>query len=237
MKLSYAKKLLQKTEDDYNRIAAKFSNTRRKITDDLRGLKKYLKPDDTVLDLGCGDGRLLEVIGDEKVNYVGADVSENLLKIARARYPKTKFIKISGVKLPFGNESFDTVFALAVFHHIPSFTLRAKFISEIKRVLKKDGKVVLTVWNFKKTKIGKSLILKHGLLSFARDLDWGDVFYPFSVPEENITIKRYLHSFSKTELENYFKMFELEITESKKIVRGKKIVNENYLIVAEKKSC
>lgn len=234
MKTSYAQQLLKKTENDYNRIAHKFSNTRRNITDDFKDLKKYLNTDDRILDLGCGDGRLLEVIGNEKVSYVGADVSGNIIKIAGQKHPKSKFIKINGLKLPFENDSFDTVFALAVFHHIPGFTMRAKFIKEIKRVLKKDGKVILTVWNFKKTKIGKSLILKYGLLSFVRDLDWGDVFYPFSVPEENLTIKRYLHSFSKTELENYFNMFELKILESKTVTRGKKVINENLMIVAKK---
>jgi len=234
MKKSQADKLLNKIENDYNKIAVKFSNSRRNITKDLIGLGQYSKEGDNVLDLGCGDGRFFKVLKDKHIKYTGADISQEMLAIAKKQHPDLKFDKIDSIKLPYPDQTFDVVYALSVFHHLPGFRGRAKFLNEIKRVLKIGGKVVLTVWNIKKAKGGRYLILQYGLLSLVKDYDWGDVFYPFSVPEERFTIKRYIHSFSQKELVNYFKILDFKILNSKVIPRGNKFKNENFLIVAEK---
>ncbi len=43
-----------------------------------------------VLDLGCGNGRLLNVLQNKNIDYIGVDNSENLLLNAQNAYPVLK---------------------------------------------------------------------------------------------------------------------------------------------------
>lgn len=98
-----------------------------------------IKKSDMVLDLGCGDGlniSLLHKMGIKKV--VGVDISEKLLKMARANNPKAKLYLGSVQKIPFKANTFDIVLVDSVFHHLMKYGEAAK---EIKRVLKKGGRL------------------------------------------------------------------------------------------------
>lgn len=75
-------------------------------------LKQFKSP--RVLDVGCGYGSLYEQLkGWTNVDYVGVDLSPDLLEIACIRNPKAKsrFIEADANDLPFESDSFD----LAVF--------------------------------------------------------------------------------------------------------------------------
>ena len=98
-----------------------------------------------MLDLGCGNGRLYKMIEKLNVDYIGIDLSENLIKKAEELYPNAKFYVASALDLPFPDNMFDKIISIAVLHHIPSYKLRIKFMEEAYRVLKKDGQLILTV--------------------------------------------------------------------------------------------
>jgi len=99
MNTKYAQYLLNKTKEDYNRIAQVFNKTRNYIPPDLEILKTYAQPGDRVLDLGCGNGRLYEIM-QGMTDYYGADVSEKIIEIAREKYPKAKFFITDPLSLP-----------------------------------------------------------------------------------------------------------------------------------------
>ena len=145
----YAKKISEDTRRNYNLIADDFSRTRRNLWPELSFLKEYVENGDKILDLGCGNGRLAELFKDKEIEYIGIDNSEKLIELAKNRYAaeKIRFIATDGVNLPFPENYFDKIFSIAVLHHIPSRELRLKFLSEARRVLKKDGIAVFTVWN------------------------------------------------------------------------------------------
>jgi len=65
MNKDYAKFIVEKTTNDYNRIADDFSRTRSHVWEELRVLEKYIQPGDKVLDLGCGNGRFYEFLKNE----------------------------------------------------------------------------------------------------------------------------------------------------------------------------
>jgi 2-polyprenyl-3-methyl-5-hydroxy-6-metoxy-1,4-benzoquinol methylase len=65
-----------------------------------------------VLDYGCGGGALAASCEPER--YVGVDVNEAVLRLARTRWPRHRFER----DLPAG-ERFDTICALAVIEHVP----------------------------------------------------------------------------------------------------------------------
>ena len=147
MNPSYAKYLIEKTKDYFDKNVEGFSGSRKGLWPEFEELKKYIKDGERVLDLGCGNGRLFELFKNKKVEYIGVDFSEKFIKKAREKYGD-HFMVADAFNLPFSDNSFDSIWAIAFFHHIPSKHLRLKILKEIKRVLKKNGKVIMTCWNF-----------------------------------------------------------------------------------------
>ncbi|MEI7792881.1 MAG: class I SAM-dependent methyltransferase [Candidatus Berkelbacteria bacterium] len=232
MNIKYAKYLLKKTTDDYNRIAPLFSRTRDYLPEDIIALKQYVKPKSHVLDLGCGNGRLYELFQNDGVSYTGVDVSENLINIAQERYPSAAFQVSDPLKTTFSDSSFDVVFNLAVFHHIPSTQLRVAYLKEIRRILKPKGKLVFTVWNLWARKGMFWTVLKYGF--FYPKLDLNDIFLPFRTKDGKSLADRYIHCFRADELEELFMEAGFKVLKTEKQRRGRKAENENILIIAEK---
>ena len=232
MNRKYAEELLIKTSADYNKIARKFSSTRKYLSADLWDLKKYAEAGDCVLDLGCGNGRLTELFKDMNVCYIGGDSSSKLVEIAREKYPQKNFVILDPIKLDFPPERFDKVFCLSVFHHIPSVEFRLAYLSEIYNVLKSGGYLILSVWNLWNRSGTFWQIIKNGI--FHPKLDLNDIFFPFRDNSGKILANRYIHCFKKNELEKLLleSGFEIDVIEVQK--RGLRRVNENILVVARK---
>lgn len=92
-----------------------------------------------ILDVGCGAGHLLRAIRtkNKKCTLYGTDININIRKV---EIPKCK-IKIADARvLPFSNNFFDIIFAADVLEHIKNTD---KAIKEIRRVLKRDGQLIV----------------------------------------------------------------------------------------------
>lgn len=94
-----------------------------------------------ILDVGCGSYPYFLTTTKFKEKY-GIDPSVNLSLVKDAGIILKK-IKINKKAIPFANNYFDVVTMLAVFEHINQDEL-ILVIKEIKRVLKKDGKLIIT---------------------------------------------------------------------------------------------
>jgi ubiquinone/menaquinone biosynthesis C-methylase UbiE len=79
---------------------------------------KELLPSGKILDIGAGTGRDAKDLIKLGYEYTGADVSEELLKIARKRLPGQKFIHQSVYELDFPDK-FDGFWASAILLHVP----------------------------------------------------------------------------------------------------------------------
>ena len=229
MDREYAQQLLNKTRQDYNLIARDFSSTRRFVWQGLEPLYNYALPGEKVLDLGCGNGRLLQIFKEIDIDYIGVDSSEKLIEIAKKTYPNTKFEVADALHLSFPNNHFDKVYSIAVLHHIPSNKLRLQFLEGIKRVLKPEGLLVITVWDLwrwrKFKKLFKFTLLK---ASGRSKLDYKDVFVPWQKD-----CQRYVHCFTKKELKKLIKKTGFKIKETGNLKMPKSKENNIY-IVAEK---
>lgn len=231
-----ANNLLTKTKEDYNLIGYDFSSKRSHLTPDILYFKKNISPGDKILDLGCGNGRLIDLFQDTQVDYVGADTSQTMIKTAQAKYPHSRFVLYDGFDLPFADESFDKVFCLSVLHHVPSVPYRLKFLQEANRVLKKEGRLILTVWNLRDRKKARFLIIKNNLLKLfgVNKLDYNDIFLPFNISKDKNLTNRYLHCFRPKELNSIVNNAGFTISQSGSLVRGKKERNENLYTIARK---
>lgn len=206
MNIRKAYRILTENKNTYNEVAEEFEQTRKKYSSETEELKAYVKEKEKVLDLGCGTGRLYEIFSAQGGDYTGIDFSEKLIQIAKEKYGD-KFVLGDILNLPFPNENFDSVWAIASLHHIPTKKFRKKVLDHIRRVLKPGGKVVATCWKIK---------------SFPRK----DVYIPFHGR------KRYYHVFSKRELKRLFKGAGFKIEELRYLKRGNK--KTNILIVGKK---
>ncbi len=209
MNKEYAKYLLDKTRQDYNAIAKSFSSTRRFVWQGLEPLYNYALPREKVLDLGCGNGRLLQIFKEIDIDYTGVDSSEKLIEIAKKLYPNAKFQVADALHPPFPTNHFDKIYSVAVLHHIPSNQLRLEFLDGVKRVLKPDGLLILTVWDlWRWQRLGP--IFKFTLLkALGRSkLDFKDIFVPW-----RNTRQRYIHCFTQGELERLIEKAGFRIKE------------------------
>lgn len=99
-----------------------------------------------ILDFGCGCGRILRHWqGTEGAEFFGTDIHPALVKWSSANLGFADFM-VNDPKLPlkYLSDSFDLVFAVAVFGHIRK-ELQAHSINELRRVLKPGGLLLITV--------------------------------------------------------------------------------------------
>jgi SAM-dependent methyltransferase len=115
------------------------------IADALRRQGRRIEDVDSLLDFGCGCGRVLRRwAGLSSTNVHGTDASERAVAWCRANLPFAR-LEANGLAPPlaFPNDSFDLVYALSVFTHLPEELQRA-WIDELARVLRPDGFLLLT---------------------------------------------------------------------------------------------
>ncbi|MBP9732525.1 MAG: class I SAM-dependent methyltransferase, partial [Candidatus Magasanikbacteria bacterium] len=138
---------ISQNRDVYNTIASYFSSTRQFVWEDLKDFSQYITKEDTVLDIGCGNGRVYQLCENLQVAYTGIDQSEELIAIAREKYPAVHFDVGEMTKLPYEDASFSVIICVATFNHLPDRASRLKSLGEMKRVLKPGGIILMTNWN------------------------------------------------------------------------------------------
>lgn len=106
-----------------------------------------LEPGMRVLDIACKDGVLLRKIRDAQVDvdYVGIDIAARAIEKTERLGLGGRFVVADVMEgTPFPDGSFDRVFALEILEHLPE---PARFLTEVRRVLADDGRLLLSVPN------------------------------------------------------------------------------------------
>ncbi len=114
------------------------------------------------LDLGCGEGKVAEAVFEKQIS-VGLDNGPEMVRKATINRIYKKVVLGDAAKMPFENQSFDFIFSNSVVEHIEDIE---GVLSEMKRVLKKDGIIILTVPNNYLT--GRSIFSALGLRGISR---------------------------------------------------------------------
>lgn len=104
-----------------------------------------LKPGNSLLDVGCGDGCFGELAKPKYKSIYGLDVSFKAVQQSLKKGILAQTIDTDSA-FPFRNSYFDTVTCLDVIGHVDD---PRKTISEMVRVLKQDGALILTTPNMR----------------------------------------------------------------------------------------
>jgi SAM-dependent methyltransferase len=134
-------------DPSYDQVAGLYDEAFADITvrrDEWQWLNAHLPVDQQlrVLDIGCGNGALLNALSTRIRYGAGIDESEAILQRARQRnadLPNLEFQKISSPSLPFAAASFDVVISLMSFRYLDWDPL----LREVKRVAKPGGKFLI----------------------------------------------------------------------------------------------
>lgn len=91
-----------------------------------------------ILDIGCGDGVLLSLIGRGRL--YGVDLDQDSLHYAAGKV-KAKFLRAAAESLPFRSGFFDVVIATEIIEHLGR---PEKLLEEARRALKRSGRLIVT---------------------------------------------------------------------------------------------
>lgn len=130
----------------YEKIAPHFSNTRYKPWPMIVDFLNELPDGSLVADVGCGNGKYLGV--NPKLTMIGTDRSFNLIACAREKSQNNQTFVADSLKLPLRSETFDSVISIAVVHHFSSDSLRLQALSEMLRILRPGGTMLVYVWAY-----------------------------------------------------------------------------------------
>ena len=143
-------KKTQESRIAYNKIAFEYDTSRegqytRFHINELSNMIE-LSEGEIVLDVACGNGTLLRELSKKaKIQANGIDVSENMIHVAKMRYPNMNFEIKPCYPLEWNDESIDIITVCCAFHH---FDNPQGFVNECKRVLKRNGTMYIADPNF-----------------------------------------------------------------------------------------
>lgn len=129
----------QATIDTYNKTARRWDESKQLFFwkdkfDEFGGLMRGKR----VIDLGCGTGKDAHLFIDAGFDYVGIDLSEGMLEVAKERNPKANFQLMDLYHLDFPSHSFDGFWADTSLLHVPKQDIAA-VLKSIKKLLKVGG--------------------------------------------------------------------------------------------------
>lgn len=111
-------------------------------------LTAHISSNSLVLDVGCGDGTTIQTILPITKRIVGIDNDAKAVEDARSRLssvPDIKILLVDALKLPFDNQEFDVVIHMMT---LVNFEInKVKVLQEMSRVLKDDGKIIISVYS------------------------------------------------------------------------------------------
>ncbi|GFE55731.1 methyltransferase domain-containing protein [Babesia ovis] len=161
----------QFVHETYDMIAPHFSHTRYNPWPGVLKFIKAAEPYSTVLDVGCGNGKYLELRKD--LLFIGVDRCQGLLECANHK-KKSNLITCDCLSLPFQSNIADLTLSIAVIHHLPYAEQRRAAVVELLRCTKSGGKIVVYVWAREQQKFTIGY----------RNFKSGDVLVPWHVQEK-----------------------------------------------------
>ena len=179
-------------QDVYETIAEHFSVTRQYKWDWVEKFRDKFSESSRLYDIGCGNGRNMGR------NTIGVDNCESFIAMCKADGKDA--LKGCMTDLPIEDNVADGVQCIAAFHHLSNEERRIKGLLEMKRIMKDDGLMLLSVWSKEQPKKTR------------RTFEYGDNYVPWKTTCGEVHM-RYYYIFDLDELKELFKKVGLEIVD------------------------
>ena len=234
--------LTRETEETWDTIAESFDVTRRKPWQICLDFIDRLDSNSIVADLGCGNGRHLLPCAERFKRVVGVDISRNLLKITLGKVRSKGFenvllLQSDLAELPIKDNSFDGALFIASLHNIRGRNRRINSLKELRRVLKKNGIALVSVWSRWQDRFANRFLVDLFLFPFRYirshgKYEFGDIEIFWR--QHNLNVKRFYHLYSKRELLKDVKKAGLRIIEIKDVKLKSKKRPDNFFVIVRK---
>ncbi len=227
-------RLLQLNRHFYEHFAADFSATRRRLQRGVVRLLERLHGDESILDLGCGNGELARALArrGHRGPYLGLDFSRPLLTEAHPLPPsdhpslpiaflEADLTRLTPDQIPSPasftagsphSSAWQVITCFATLHHIPSATLRLNLMRTLHTLLADDGRLFLSNWQFLNSPRLRQRIQPWKRIGLtAEDVEPGDYLLDWRRGGQGL---RYVHHFDPQELEALAREAGFQIVET-----------------------
>lgn len=209
---------------DYNNFAKTFSNSRKNMKwEEINYFTSFLEWNNNIkiLDIWCWNGRFLTNLNDNEINYwdyLGLDLSQDLLDEAYLLHPSARFLHLNMLDLDKINDKFNCIFLIASFHHLNNLKDREDVLHKIYNLLERWWTIYMTNWSLNSElnkKRYREAIIKDSKNDFW-SLDYNIKIWDFN---------RYYHCFDLKELEYLFKKTWFEIIENREFENKRNFIS------------
>lgn len=216
-------RLLELNRQFYAQRGRDFAETRLRVQPGIQRIVATIAEDETVLDLGCGNGTFASALSraGHRGRYLGVDSSTPLLEIARgASYDfPVDFLQADLIRLPAllltpvpeagrhqelaeqhspsADGGWPIITAFAVLHHIPGNDLRVSLLRRARELLSAKGRLALSNWQFTSSRRLREHIQPWSKVGTWLELESSDYLMDWRRGQRGL---RYVHEFSEAEL-------------------------------------
>jgi SAM-dependent methyltransferase len=210
MQPEMVEKLLRLNQDFYATYAQSFAATRHTVQPGVQHLLPRILQGKVLLDLGCGNGNLAELLKSKGFCgiYIGVDENAYFLEQAAASTQDAStgsYVFLQGSLaepnwMELVNPA-DTICSFATLHHLPGADLHRQFFSTISSKLSPSGRFFLSCWQV----LGNERLEKHLVPWNPADIeaeyvDEQDLLMDWRADPGKPARLRYVHHFSPSEL-------------------------------------
>ena len=203
----------------YNTIANEFSRTRYTVWDAVKVFLDDIQPNTVLADIGCGNGK--NMLYRKDIMNIGMDICENFVKICREER-NLNVTHGSILNIPFDMNIADNTICIAVIHHLETLEERVKALSELIRITKPGGHIMIYVWCFEQDPKSKNKFTSQ------------DEMVPFKNIKGDILSYRYYHLYLQGELEKEINMINQINKEYNFMIKESFKDRNNYVCVIKK---
>ncbi len=219
----------------FNEIALEFNATRRRPWSEAHHV---IEGGALIVDLGCGSGRHSVLAAKHGCEVIAVDLARGMVELVNMKAHEL------GLKhlihplicdmnyLPFRGDSINHALCLATIHHIPLKMNRVKALREVYRVLKANGKLVVSVWAKFQPRFFRKIPSMIWSYLTGKVSEFGDIYVPWK--SRKGVFMRFYHLYSRREILGELSNANFRIVK----VYGKsfksKFFAENHVVVAVK---
>ena len=169
---------LDNVKNIYEQIANHFKVTRVFTWSWIDNFILSLSRGSSIYDIGCGNGRNMAY---PNYNFIGFDNCENFITICREKNLNVKLSNMMNIESP--SNSADAIICIAAFHHLSSEKHRLQSLSELRRLIKPDGKILLSVWSIIQPDKTRRKFDKYGDTLVKWNKKYNRYYYIFQIKE------------------------------------------------------